>query len=83
MRRGPIIHIVIGAIWLILGVLAVVYNMKLMLFFRIPISNYLVIAIGVIWTGAATYTLIHVNQQQKGTYPQGQTPGQTNPYSGQ
>jgi len=69
VKRTAIVHIVIGLIWVVLGVLAVIYKLRLTLFFAIPIPNAVVILIGVIWTGAAVFALIRAGQHQPDPSP--------------
>jgi len=62
MKRGPIINIIIGLLWIGLGIMATMQQMNLALFGIIPIPNVLVIIIGVVWTVLGIVALVRPHQ---------------------
>jgi len=58
MKRGSIVNLIIGLLWVGLGIFALIENMHLRLFGVIPIPNYLVVIIGVVWTVLGIVALV-------------------------
>ena len=58
MKKDGVRNIVIGAIWIFLGIIALATGTELALFHLIPINGVVVIVIGVIWGGIGVYQLV-------------------------
>jgi len=61
MKRGPIINIVVGLIWIGLGILAMTSKTSLALFGVVPIPNILVVIIGVVWAVLGIVALLRAH----------------------
>jgi len=58
MKKDGVRNIVIGVIWIFLGIVALATGTELALFHLIPINGVVVIVIGVIWGGIGVYQLV-------------------------
>jgi len=62
MKKDGIRNVVIGALWIIIGIIALFGNIQLALFHLIPINGIVVIVLGVIWGGVGVYQMIRPSQ---------------------
>ena len=58
MKRGPVTNIVVGVLWLALGIFAMASKANLGLLGVIPIPNILVVIIGVVWTALGIFAFV-------------------------
>jgi len=58
MKRTAIINIVIGAIWIAVGIVSLINNVPLALFGAVRLPNPVVIVIGIVWTSLGVFALV-------------------------
>ncbi|MCL2653966.1 MAG: hypothetical protein FWD63_09305 [Propionibacteriaceae bacterium] len=81
MKKPGLQNIIIGVLWIIIGVIALSAGIQLALFHVIPINGIVVILLGVVWAGFGIYQKTRPVQPppQPQAYPYPQAPGPNPP----